>query len=244
MHHVYHVKPSTIVVDYNNNAAFLNSETCSTVVNPRRHKALSDTRSILLRLPPSKRQYSDEQILATFVKGFFGGWVFAPEGALLSAFHLNLVDFSGMCGYLILIDFADRVLGIPKPSSESLIWSQNALDESILPPLHTALFGAFQVVDRFVEDAHAKRAANIAQSSYVDFAFGSDNSSFAGVHRFTVHRDNKSGPGDSDVISITFASMACNPIQSKPRIPGILYTFHKFYAQLLFREGVAKVLSE
>lgn len=109
MHRVYYVKPSSIIVDYNSNASFLNSQTCSAVVNPRRHKALSDTRSILLRLPLSKRENSDEQILATFVKGFFGGWVFAPEGILLSAFQRNLVDFSGMCNYPFLIHFADVV---------------------------------------------------------------------------------------------------------------------------------------
>jgi hypothetical protein len=97
LHRVYHVKPASIILDYNSNASFLNSQTCSAVVNPRRYKALSDTRSILLRLPSSRRQYSDEQILATFVKGFFGGWVFAPEGILLRAFQRTLVDFSGMC---------------------------------------------------------------------------------------------------------------------------------------------------
>jgi hypothetical protein len=97
MHRVYLVKPASIILDYNSNASFLNSQTCSAVVNPRRYKALSDTRSILLRLPSSRRQYSDEQILATFVKGFFGGWVFAPEGILLRAFQRTLVDFSGMC---------------------------------------------------------------------------------------------------------------------------------------------------
>lgn len=100
------------------------------------------------------------------------------------------------------------------------------------------------MVDRFIEDAHAKRADTLTQSSYVDLAFGSDNSSFAGVHRFMVHRENKSSPDDDDVIRITFASMACNPIQNKPIFPAILHTFHKLYAQLLFREGVAQVLSE
>jgi hypothetical protein len=114
----------------------------------------------------------------------------------------------------------------------------------MLPTLHTTLFGAFQVVDRFMEDAHARRADTFGQPSYLDLAFGSDNSSFAGVHRFTVHREKESGHDDGDVIRITFASMVCNPIQNKPRFPAILHTFHKFYAKLLFREGVAQVLSE
>lgn len=94
--HVYHVKPSSINVYDTSDASFLHSQTCSSVVNPRRHWITSDTRSIQLRLPPSKTQCSDEEILATFVKGFFGGWVFAAEGALLGAAQRTLVDFSGM----------------------------------------------------------------------------------------------------------------------------------------------------
>lgn len=74
--------------------SLLDSQSCSIMINPQRYQALSDTWSIRIRLPPSKKHYSDEQILATFVKGFFGGWVFAPEGALLRAFGLSLVDFS------------------------------------------------------------------------------------------------------------------------------------------------------
>jgi len=57
------------------------------VVNPRNHKSMMDSRSIRL----SKKEIgdlSDEEILARFFKGFFGGWVFAPEQNLLSFFGL------------------------------------------------------------------------------------------------------------------------------------------------------------
>ena len=43
---------------------------------------MEDTRSVLL----SKRDIrgmSDEELLARFVKGFFGGWAFWPEKCLL-----------------------------------------------------------------------------------------------------------------------------------------------------------------
>jgi len=92
---VYRVNPSSVNVSDTGDASFLRSRTCSAVVNPRHHWAASDSRSIQLRLPRSKSQYSDEQILATFVKGFFGGWVFAAEGAVLGAAKRTLVGFTG-----------------------------------------------------------------------------------------------------------------------------------------------------
>ncbi|KEF51324.1 uncharacterized protein A1O9_12674 [Exophiala aquamarina CBS 119918] len=217
---VHRVKPSSISVYDTSEESFLHSQTCSAVVNPRRHQVTSDTRSIQFHLPPSKTQYSDEQILATFVKGFFGGWVFAAEGALLGA-----------------------VKRIPKSREESIIWSSKALDEKTLPALHATLFGAFQLVDRCLDVATTNVVHTPAQSSYVDFAFGSDESSFAGAHRFIVHRDHKPGARGGDVIRITFASMVCNPTQNKPMFLASLYAFHRFYAQLLFREAVAHVFS-
>lgn len=59
-----------------------------------------------------------------------------------------------------------------------------------------------------------------------------------------VHRSDGSDPGDGSMIRIEFASMACNPIQNKPISPAISYPFHKFYAQLLFREGVGQILED
>lgn len=118
------------------------------------------------------------------------------------------------------------------------------LETNALPALNTTLFGAFQVIDRSIKAALTKQAHNPVQSSYVDFAFGSEKSSFAGVHRFMVHRGDGSDPDDGSILRIEFASMACNPIENKPIAPAFLYTFHKFYAQLLFREGVRQVLED
>src|ERR1700709_710246 len=47
------------------------------IINPRNHQTVQDTRSIFL----SKQEIgelSDEEILARFTKGFFGGWIFLP----------------------------------------------------------------------------------------------------------------------------------------------------------------------
>lgn len=64
------------------------------VVNPRRYVGHNDSRTVVIELPPSKAAWSDEQILAGFVQGFFGGWVFTPERIILQTVRRRLVDFS------------------------------------------------------------------------------------------------------------------------------------------------------
>lgn len=53
------------------------------LVNPRNYTETHDSRSVTLKLPTSPHQ-SDELLLSCLVKGFFGGWVFTPEGKALS----------------------------------------------------------------------------------------------------------------------------------------------------------------
>lgn len=54
-----------------------------------------------LRLPVAAKGWSDEQVLARFTKGFFGGWVFRPERVALNIAGLQrkLVNFplQGKC---------------------------------------------------------------------------------------------------------------------------------------------------
>jgi hypothetical protein len=52
------------------------------IVNPRNHIAVGDSRSIRLSTQGIGK-ISDEEILARFLKGFFGGWVFTPERYLI-----------------------------------------------------------------------------------------------------------------------------------------------------------------
>lgn len=56
------------------------------IVNPAQHQAWADNFSIKL----SRREIgtaSDEEILARFTKGFFGGWTFAVENSVLTLLH-------------------------------------------------------------------------------------------------------------------------------------------------------------
>lgn len=69
------------------------------IVNPHNHIADPDSISINL-LRSEIGELSDEEILARFLKGFFGGWSFVPERIFLGALglmgrSLNRVGFSG-----------------------------------------------------------------------------------------------------------------------------------------------------
>lgn len=63
------------------------------IVNPYDHVLIHDTRNITIRVPET---LSDEEILAHFVKGFFGGCVFGLERGLLIATKKEITHFEGM----------------------------------------------------------------------------------------------------------------------------------------------------
>jgi hypothetical protein len=72
------------------------------IVNPKHHQTWTDSFSIKL----SRREIgtaSDEELLARFTKGFFGGWTFVAENNILMFLHafgrqLVPVGFSGRSG--------------------------------------------------------------------------------------------------------------------------------------------------
>ena len=64
--------------------SYATSNTIQEIINPRHHDAMIDSRSIHL----SKKEVADlgdEEILARFLRGFFGGWIFYPERNLIAA---------------------------------------------------------------------------------------------------------------------------------------------------------------
>ncbi len=88
------ISASDVIVTDSSPASLLESRSYCSVVNPRGHIGRHDTRTIVVTLPASKAHCSDEQILASFVKGFFGGWVFTPERLLFQFLRPSLVQFS------------------------------------------------------------------------------------------------------------------------------------------------------
>jgi hypothetical protein len=67
------------------------SRSITTIINPNTYLANHNSRSVILHVP---KDLSDEVLLARFVKGFFGGYVFAPEGAVLRAMKKDMVKYS------------------------------------------------------------------------------------------------------------------------------------------------------
>lgn len=120
------------------------------------------------------------------------------------------------------------------------IWQAGELSETCLPPLHSVLFGVFQVVDCKLR-AEGEGDVGHGGESYIDFAYGSDESRFSGVHRFSiVHSSDKRLDGSRSV-QIHQQTMCCNPSVDKPLKPEFMMDFHMAYSQLLFKEGVAKI---
>jgi hypothetical protein len=76
-------KTRTIQISEHLTSSTLSSHSLNSIVNPRHHKLIPDSRSIILS-KVEIRSLSDEEILARLLKGFFGGWIFAPEMTLIA----------------------------------------------------------------------------------------------------------------------------------------------------------------
>lgn len=175
---------------------------------------------------------TDEEILARFLKGFFGGWSFLPERTLFGA--LKLVGKS-----FIPVGFTTAPSDGPRFSSPS------ELSKTRLPEKYSKLFhDNFMILDRSIGDRSSKLVSGPTSetvvTSFVDIAFGDDRSSFAGLHRLEVSRDEDREQGG---VTLCYSSVACNPTNNVLPFPGFVFGFHRWYGMCLFRDGVKMVLS-
>ena len=123
-------------------------------------------------------------------------------------------------------------------SPGAAVWKRSDLSDEKLPEVDSILFGAFQVVDK-------KPRSDEEGESYIDFAYGSSQRSFAGVHRFSVRSfDDKVHGGDDErgKVRISMSCVTCNPQEDKMAAPEWSSTLHRSYAMLLFREGIAEIV--
>lgn len=72
-----------------------NSNIVRTLVNPRNHVAMGDSRSVVLAARSKQETPSEEAILSALMKGFFSGPVFTPERIVLRLLGLRFVNFEG-----------------------------------------------------------------------------------------------------------------------------------------------------
>ena len=132
------------------------------------------------------------------------------------------------------------MLEIKTPETIPQIWEVNQLSEDQLPPVYSELFGVFQIIDTQIDPKSHLQDQKGRTESYVDFGFCSDQSRFAGVHRFSVVRSNEASPSQRTV-QIHLQSMTCNPTVNKPLGMQSMFKFHLAYAEFLFREGISQV---
>ncbi|KAK1485715.1 hypothetical protein CCUS01_03856 [Colletotrichum cuscutae] len=199
---------------------FKQSHTLKTLVNPRDHVSSADRLAMDVELPENARGLSDEVLLATFVRGFFAGKVLTIERRLLQTARPTLVSYAGLNSI----------------SASNQIWESQDFSCETLPPVHSVVFGTFQVGHVGLMDSKRSQAEPETESS-VDFVFGKDISQFAGAHRFSIVRSSENPAR----VRVVYESTACNPSRNH-HLSGILLQFHSFYAMLLFREGMSEIL--
>lgn len=74
--------------------SFVNSRTMRSLVNPGNHVTKGDSHSIILTWCSKHDAPSEENVLSAFMKGFFAGPVFLPEGIALSLFSILKVSYT------------------------------------------------------------------------------------------------------------------------------------------------------
>lgn len=129
------------------------------------------------------------------------------------------------------------------------IWNASELSEHTLPPLRSVLWGSFYVVDAQnavsaaeTRDKNDHKQMHKTTERSIDFAFGSEQSRFAGAHRFSIIRNEPGSEEGRTRVCVRFDSMACNPTVNKGIGPTIIWKFHKAYAMLLYREAVSEMM--
>ncbi|TGO89319.1 hypothetical protein BPOR_0115g00240 [Botrytis porri] len=178
------------------------SQSFSSIINPRNH--ISVTASYKIRLSKADiRNRIDEEILATFTRGFFTGWIFTPERYLIASL---------------------RFLGP--------ILELESLSDKTLPPKGSLLFGGnFMVLFTKTGDDRPRDSP-----SCVEIGYGDDRKKNSGMHRFELNHER-------DGAMIWYSSVSCNPTINKRPFPDWVFTFHRWYARTLFRDGIAAVLA-
>ncbi|PNH31070.1 hypothetical protein VD0004_g3442 [Verticillium dahliae] len=172
-------------------------------------------------IPEHARDLTDQVFLAAFVRGFFGGKVFAPERAVLKIAKLDLLNYPNL----------------KRNASISPVWHVNQLAGDELPPVTTILFGAFQISDSQILRPGDMSTHPVESESSVDFVFGSSQGNFCGTHQFSILRTK----GHPERARVRYAHVSCNPNGGKLPMPDFMAPLHNLYAMLLFREAVGEV---
>ncbi|KAK4580052.1 hypothetical protein LTR86_000254 [Recurvomyces mirabilis] len=199
-----------------------NHRTVTSIINPNKLPALSDTHEI---------------VLARLCYGFFGGIVLTPERTLLGFLRKNLIGISAL-----------DAVAVPQE-----IWSRGNLPPEKALEVGSKLYGTFQVVDQHIAPlptAAADSKALFDEESFITFAYGYDEGLFKGAHRFYVSQAQPPASSSTHDRAKGWARLrmsSTNVVTSESpymqKAMDWLGSFHLIYANLLFRDAVAEVLS-
>ncbi|EED12352.1 hypothetical protein TSTA_004030 [Talaromyces stipitatus ATCC 10500] len=128
-------------------------------------------------------------------------------------------------------------LGFERPSDAVTIWNKSDIPTTHLLPNGSNLFGSFTMLDKYIATNPSEQDA-----SYVDYGFGSDESIFAGCHRFQITRLPTQSGAESQV-QMELLHFRCNPQKNKPSIAEYIERFHYVYAKALFANGIQYVIT-
>ncbi|KAH0493345.1 hypothetical protein TgHK011_000019 [Trichoderma gracile] len=203
--------------------SFSNSHTIRSLVNPRNHLTKGDSHSIVLTLWSKHGAPSEEDVLSAFLKGFFAGPVFLPEGIALSLFSVLKVSYSQL---------------VPM-SKQKPIWRSEQLSDTQLPPKATTLWDTFQIAEIKLSRGQTEERT----ASSVDVVFGDSRKEFAGCHRFSVKKAGDSNDSEEDGVRfrVSLECLVCNPSTNRQAGSELLHVLHNNYSYLLFRDAVAHV---
>ncbi|KAJ5178561.1 uncharacterized protein N7500_001260 [Penicillium coprophilum] len=191
-------------------------------LNPKNYPI--DQESYSLRIPAKNLPHgiTDEEVLARFSKGVFGG----GYSLLRGGWHLTSSSDPALPGHSI--------------------WKLESLSRNTLPPLGSTLFGLLTLFDTSAcTEAHRISVFPESQDiprpnfAFAEYAGRTKSLSLAASHRFEVNRELK---GSEDVIQLTFSHVRSNPANGGKPLPGWFIWFHVLYSKLLFADGIRELL--
>ncbi|KZL87484.1 hypothetical protein CI238_03989 [Colletotrichum incanum] len=217
-----------------------------------------DSYSVSIPLSRLRPGITDQEILARFTRGFFGGPAFTPERWFFTLSGYQLTDVEAIqeavrCSSSKLEDgFAITKVG-----------ALSSIADEMVPVIGSLLFGNFLVLDShwvvpppsaplrqgFSWPTSAEDAA-AATTSYIDFVYGGgERSVISGSHRFQVSRRGKQSSSseeptagcDEDAVDITFSGVT-DLVGMDGMLGRQLLGFHRLYSHLLFSDGIRRVL--
>lgn len=122
------------------------------------------------------------------------------------------------------------------------VWKSCDLPNSHLLPIGSCLFGSFRMLDKHIDKPSDH------SSSYVDYGFSSDESSFTGCHRFRVTRVASAKlEGEANELEpqvrVDLEHFRCNRQKNELSKAEFIERFHFVYAKSLFANGIQLVLA-